>query len=81
MLQQLQTNSIGTYEHFLNDHSESPVLKMDKVYTEIEVQRKERGKYDIYDESHFTPENRKLLWDACHLHNKALFDAVNESLN
>lgn len=73
----MQNSDIGSYDHFEVDLNKIAVLNLE-VYLEIEKQRKNKG---MFNYEHETDENKKkLLRESEHIHNKALFDAVNESL-
>lgn len=76
-MNQLQNSDIGCYDHFEVDLNKIAVLHLD-LYLQIEKPRKIRNQ-NAYD-SESDPLKRKLLQEGEHIHNKALFDAVNESL-
>ena len=49
------------------------------MYLKLEKQRKQNG-YQLEDTEDLSEEKKKFLIECEHMHNKALFDAVNESL-
>lgn len=82
LLNMLQTSEIGSYDHFETamDLNSFPILPID-LYLDIERQREEKqiqmlqelGGSDIDLES-------SVMQESTHIHNKSIFDALNESL-
>lgn len=74
VLNQLQTSEIGSYEHFETamDISVHPILPVD-LYLDIERQREEENIRQAQLEN-------SVVQESVHIHNKAVFDALNESL-
>ena len=83
-LSQLQNSEIGSYEHFEADYSQASVFNLN-MYLDIEKKRKEEREKKLEEEKDLKPEEvRKkeaMLYESEHIHNKALFDCVNESLH
>lgn len=77
-LSDLQNCDLGSYDHFEPDLSKLSVLKLD-VYLDLEKKRKESG-YNIEKIEKFDTKQQSILKESEHIHNKALFDATNESL-
>jgi hypothetical protein len=73
-LQLLQTSEIGSYTHFetAQELTSHPVVPLD-AYLEIE-RRREENNSALAGETSIVAESE-------HIHNKAYFDAVNESLS
>jgi hypothetical protein len=78
MLRLLQTSDIGNYSHFDTYDPIYPVLGVE-IYLEVERQ-KEFQKYSLVEESPRS-ESSSLVTECEHIHNKMLFDCINESLN
>lgn len=80
MLRMLQTSDIGNYLHFDTYDPIIPILGVE-IYLEIE-KRKESERQDfgvLSDRSQSISES--LIAECEHIHNKAIFDCINESLN
>jgi len=77
VLNQLQTSEIGSYDHFETamDPTAAPIVSID-LYLDIEKQREEDQFGGGVEEQ---PEN-SLVAESEHIHNKAFFDGINESL-
>lgn len=78
MLNQLQNSEIGSYEHF--EVSYPPVLPLE-LYLKLEKRRKEHRESRDRDTSS-SPDNvdKGLIGECEHIHNKVLFDCINDSL-
>lgn len=92
MLNQLQNSDIGSYEHFETDLNSIAILPLE-VYLELEKKRNsienDESKSDRSAKEEGTVKNSKSksnqkeikqLKECEHIHNKALFDSINESL-
>jgi len=80
MLKLLQTSDIGNYIHFDTYDQVSQILGVE-IYLEIE-RKKEMEKIEIgggAEESESVAES--LVTECEHIHNKNIFDCINESLN
>ena len=81
VLNQLQNSEIGSYEHF--EQVYASVLSLD-VYLTIEKRRKEKRenlRKDLEGDLNSTAHKEdKLLAECEHIHNKVLFDCINDSL-
>ena len=80
MLRLLQTSEIGNYMHFDTYDPVIPILGVD-MYLEIEKHKEnERLEYGgLSDRSQSAAESFAVEME--HIHNKAIFDCINESLN
>lgn len=82
ILNQLQTSEIGSYDHFetAQDLNTNPILPID-LYLEIERQREEAQLRLMYinGQQEVDLEN-SIIQESSHIHNKGIFDALNESL-
>ena len=79
VLNQLQNSEIGSYEHFeINFPS---VLPLD-LYLKLEKRRKESRDSDRRDSlsNTSTTGDKNFLAECEHIHNKVLFDCINDSL-
>jgi hypothetical protein len=80
MLHLLRTSDIGSYSHFDTYDPIYPILGVE-IYLEIEkskeIDRQDSG--DISDQSQSLRES--LVGESEHIHNKNIFDCINESLN
>ncbi len=76
LLNSLQTSEIGSYEHFETsmDPNHYPILPVE-LYLDIERQREE-----AMVAAHAQPDS-SLIAESEHIHNKAVFDSLNESLS
>lgn len=80
MLHLLRTSDIGSYSHFDTYDFIIPILGVE-IYLEIE-KRKEQERQDINENSENSQSNSESLIGECeHIHNKNIFDCINESLN
>lgn len=89
LLNQLQNSDIGSYEHFETDLNSIAILPLE-VYLELEKKRKSKELDEQKQEETINSEESKrkkaktkeitLLREWEHIHNKALFDSINESL-
>ena len=81
-LNQLQTSEIGSYDHFetAQDLNTNPILPID-LYLEIERQREESQLRMLYinGQQELELEN-SIVQESSHIHNKGVFDSLNESL-
>ena len=79
-LSQLQNSEIGSYEHFEADTQDASVFNLN-MYLELERQRKEGREKRLVEQAKPEEERKKeaMLSESEHIHNKALFDCVNES--
>lgn len=88
-LNQLQNSDIGSYDHFETDLNSIAILPLE-VYLELEKKRKAREFEDAKADDLVGDDRSKrhkakqkeltLLRECEHIHNKALFDSINESL-
>lgn len=80
MLRLLQSSEIGNYAHFDTYDPIIPILGVE-IYLEIErrreIEKLESGENS--DRSHSATDS--LVTECEHIHNKAIFDCINESLN
>lgn len=83
VLNQLQNSEIGSYEHFEQHYP--PVLPLE-TYLKLERRRKELRILEQSENgsnvmsSPNAAETRNFLAECEHIHNKTLFDCINDSL-
>jgi hypothetical protein len=82
VLNQLQNSEIGSYEHFEQHYP--PVLPLE-TYLKLERRRKEQRNLEQSEggsnmSSPTAVETRNFLAECEHIHNKTLFDCINDSL-
>jgi hypothetical protein len=78
----LQTSEIGSYDHFetAQDSAAHPILPVD-LYLEIERMREENQMKILYQNGVAELDNESsVIQESVHIHNKAIFDSLNESL-
>ena len=83
VLSLLQNSEIGTYEHFDHYTVITPVLPVE-IYLEIEKQREEKAakvRSQMEENTNGEAEAYSLVAESQHIHNKSVFDSINESLN
>ena len=86
VLSLLQNSEIGTSEHFDQYTVITPVLPVE-IYLEIEKQREEKAakvRLQMEEEGNGNTQELdaySLVAESQHIHNKAVFDSINESLN
>lgn len=80
MLNQLQNSEIGSYEHFEQNYP--AVLPLD-LYLKLEKRRKENREKDMQGDKPkeaVATQDKNFLAECEHIHNKVLFDCINDSL-
>jgi hypothetical protein len=79
VLNQLQNSEIGSYEHF--EQHFPTVLPLD-TYLKLERRRKDQRTAQQENDLQSTQvlETRTFLAECEHIHNKVLFDCINDSL-
>lgn len=83
LLNQLQNTDFGSFSHFEEPHA--PILPLE-LYLKLEKRRKESREVNLEAANSSDPiqsqlEIQKMLVAECeHIHNKVLFDCVNDSL-
>lgn len=80
MLHQLQNSEIGSCDHF--EEKYPAVLPLD-LYLVLEKRRKESREKQLQEEGQAEPNAqlpKTFLAECEHIHNKVLFDAINDSL-
>ena len=77
VLNQLQNSEIGSYEHFEVNYP--AVLPLD-LYLKLEKRRKENRERDGNEQPNNNNVDRNFLAECEHIHNKVLFDCINDSL-
>lgn len=81
VLNQLQNSEIGSYEHFEQHYP--PVLALE-TYLKLERRRKDLRMLEQSEGSNMSSptaaETRNFLAECEHIHNKTLFDCINDSL-
>eukprot|EP00347_Sterkiella_histriomuscorum_P007962 403346899 len=82
VLNQLQNSEIGSYEHFEPNY---PVVLPLDLYLRLERRRKESRERELNDtqSTNMTQQqlqDRNFLAECEHIHNKVLFDCINDSL-
>ena len=82
VLNQLQNSEIGSYEHFEQHYP--PVLALE-TYLKLERRRKDQRMLEQSEggsnmSSPSAAETRNFLAECEHIHNKTLFDCINDSL-
>lgn len=78
----LQTSEIGSYDHFETtmDLNSFPILPID-LYLDIERQREENQIRMLYQNGiNDVDLESSVMQESTHIHNKSIFDALNESL-
>lgn len=78
MLHLLQNSDLGSYDHFENIGLRQPVLSLD-TYLDLEKQREEKRAAEKSAEEVASEDSALAEFE--HIHNKVVFDAVNESIN
>jgi hypothetical protein len=88
---QMQNSEIGSYDHFQTNYT--PVLSLD-LYLKLEKRRKDSREhsrtdhpdglfdFDAHNEDELRRDgvNKNFLAECQHIHNKVLFDCINDSL-
>lgn len=85
MLNQLQNSEIGSYEHFEPNY---PVVLPLDLYLRLERRRKEQRERELQEQVGKAGQNltaqqlhdRNFLAECEHIHNKVLFDCINDAL-
>lgn len=78
VLNQLQNSTIGSYEHFEVNYPN--ILPLD-MYLKLEKRRKESRERDrLGKEEGKEKVDKNFLAECEHIHNKVLFDCINDSL-
>lgn len=80
MMHLLQASEIGSYEHFDTYDMVIPILGVE-MYLDIE-RNKEENRQELLGGIDTSEDSEESLIGECeHIHNKVIFDCVNESLN
>jgi hypothetical protein len=84
VLNQLQNSEIGSYEHFEQHY---PAVLPLETYLKLERRRKDQRSVSTNDttsspemQNNGSGETRNFLSECEHIHNKVLFDCINDSL-